>query len=190
MMKTTRVWPIPPQSPLYVIRDGIPFTISAYAPPTSMPDNFTLIRLLSVDLWLENSANFADLSIEVSVGIGNLSTITGASLVDSADVSPLDPFHPSLTPHRVHYNVTGIASEITEYQPRGGAVIPVWAAKAIIGSFNKRRPLRYRWRKAERPEMQLYSRSACPCLWGLPRFVESGGVGMKCAGQVTFECEQ
>ena len=190
-MMTTRTWPIPWLGYTNVQND-IPFTIGSYGPPTDILQNNTDLRLCSVDLSIVLATDAPDdVSIEVVVGIGNPRLVSAATFIQSVSIPRLDPFHAALANHRTMQRCTGIAGEVgCEYTPRTGSPVLIEGERPVIGVVRKRRPLRYRWQKAARPEMQLYSNTAAPCIWGIPHWANTGLHAIWLVGMVTFECEK
>ena len=194
-MKTTRVWPIPAAS--IIAQDNEVFTISYYGPwGDRTAVNFTDIRLCSVDFWIQNLTSHSELSIEVMAGIGNRVTVRDqAGIMSYHDPARLDLAQCELKSHAPYYAINqGCAAFMSScYQPSpdpGGAVAITWQ-RPVIGVVRNRRPLRFRWRKEERPYANLYTIGDGPVIWGRPHFPPATTpLQAEIMGMVTFEADQ
>lgn len=166
--KTSRVWPIPLMSTGGA--HGALAGLSLYR-PSSGRANYTRIRLVSVHLSLvdgEITCFPRDANLQIIAGIGDGTGVTIARYLSSNDPPRLDTAHPTLTPHQVWLQQGGFGIPgFNSFYQGGQSLSPVevqWD-RAIVGMIRYRRPLQMRWRKSERPEMELYDERACPCLW-------------------------
>jgi hypothetical protein len=169
-------------------------TISAYQPSSL---HWALsprvgIRLCSVDLWMGNLAAGVDFSLDILVGIGNITTIIQSSLVREDYVPVLDPGHGILPLTMIRYGIVqGSAGTLATYYGPSGQEVLLNNSQQVIGSLRAARPVRFRWRKEERPAMELYQPDGCPCIWGRQR-IGPGGLPTTptIEGMVVFESEQ
>ncbi|MFH1110374.1 MAG: hypothetical protein V1790_14430 [Planctomycetota bacterium] len=198
--KTTRVWPIPRASIPLLARDNEVFTIACYR-PSRHTANWTPIRLCSVDLWIAKLTSHQDLAIDIIVGIGWGTSILEEHFVSSDDIPRLDEttnpesgemFQPRLPLHQSWYGISrGGAGFNSFYGDWSGNQVEVQWERPVIGVCRNRRPLRFRWRKEERPEMHLWNENAAPTIWGIPHFSPaSTPIAAVIEGMVTFESEQ
>ena len=192
-MKTTRAWPIP-TTPLCLFNEPPYFlTISTYRPrPLTNPINRIELRLCSVDLWMGNVAGGADFSLDIVVGMGNINTITNRWILHPPEIPLLDSAHGMLLDTFIEYGITGgSAGMLATYHGPSDQAVLINNSQQVIGSLRPARPLRFKWRKEERPMMELYYSDGCPCIWGRPR-IGPGGIGSvpTIGGMVTFEADQ
>ena len=196
VMKTTRTWPIPRAS--IVAQDNEIFTIGYYGPSTDGRHNPTDIRLCSVDVWIQNLTSHSDLSIEIMAGIGNNRTvIRAAGTMSYHDPARLDLAQRELSPHSPTYAIqqgsvgfqnVGYVPDMLYGDPNSG--VPITWERPVIGVVRNRRPLRFRWRKEERPYAHLWEQ-AVPTIWGRPHFSPaSTHLEAEIMGFVTFEADQ
>jgi hypothetical protein len=195
--KTTRVWPIPNAPIPLMVQDGVIFTISTYSHAPPALANRTMIRLCSVDVWIQNLVSHSELSIEIIVGMGNSRTILDPTILGSKEVPRLDLDQPYLTPHQPWYGIRSGCSAFTgvvyaEDLYHGGLVgFPIEWERPVMGVCRNRRPLRLRYRKEERPCMHLANDANCPTIWGRPHFSPpTTRLQAEIMGMVTFESDQ
>lgn len=193
-MKTTRVWPIPLVHSR-VLELDTPFTVSCYTPSLAPapPKGFTLLRLSSVHLSIVGLTNITDLNLVILAGIGDRRTITRVDeIITSPNIPKLELTQPTMVEHEIWNKVFGgDAGFMSHYQTRQGLDVPINSSNCVVGVCRPRRPLRFHWQKAARPEMQLYNSDACPCIWAIPEYPDPAGFPrVDLVGFVTFECEK